>query len=108
MILCHLNAGGRLVGASGIGVGNAIARDIRLLEMLKVIPIRYIESKVGGVTGTAKDPPARIDLTALAEELTALEPGPAIWAFDGVGMIAPALHLVGAGLLAWAAWIVSS
>jgi 3-phenylpropionate/trans-cinnamate dioxygenase ferredoxin reductase subunit len=34
LILCHLNAGGRLVGASGIGQGNAIARDIRLLEML--------------------------------------------------------------------------
>lgn len=33
-ILCHLNAEGRLVGASGIGQGNAIARDIRLLEML--------------------------------------------------------------------------
>ena len=34
LILCHLNAEGRLVGASGIGQGNAIARDIRLLEML--------------------------------------------------------------------------
>lgn len=34
LILCHLNADGRLVGASGIGQGNAIARDIRLLEML--------------------------------------------------------------------------
>ena len=33
-ILCHLNADGRLVGASGIGQGNAIARDVRLLEML--------------------------------------------------------------------------
>jgi 3-phenylpropionate/trans-cinnamate dioxygenase ferredoxin reductase subunit len=29
-----LAAGGRLVGASGIGPGNSIARDIRLLEML--------------------------------------------------------------------------
>lgn len=41
LILCHLNAEGRLVGASGIGQGNAIARDIRLLEMLigkKAIP----------------------------------------------------------------------
>lgn len=34
LILCHLDTGGRLVGASGIGQGNAIARDIRLLEML--------------------------------------------------------------------------
>ena len=34
LILCHLSADGRLVGASGIGPGNSIARDIRLLEML--------------------------------------------------------------------------
>ena len=33
-ILCHLNADGRLVGASGIGQGNIIARDVRLLELL--------------------------------------------------------------------------
>ena len=33
-ILCHLKADGTLVGASGIGKGNAIARDIRLLELL--------------------------------------------------------------------------
>jgi 3-phenylpropionate/trans-cinnamate dioxygenase ferredoxin reductase subunit len=34
LILCHLDSEGRLVGASGIGQGNSIARDIRLLEML--------------------------------------------------------------------------
>ncbi len=34
LILCHLDGEGRLVGASGIGQGNSIARDIRLLEML--------------------------------------------------------------------------
>ena len=33
-ILFHLDAGGMLVGASGIGPGNTIARDIRLAEML--------------------------------------------------------------------------
>ena len=33
-ILCHFNGDGRLVGASGIGQGNIIARDVRLLEML--------------------------------------------------------------------------
>jgi 3-phenylpropionate/trans-cinnamate dioxygenase ferredoxin reductase subunit len=33
-VLCHLKDDGTLVGASGIGKGNAIARDIRLLEML--------------------------------------------------------------------------
>ena len=34
LILCHLDCEGHLVGASGIGQGNSIARDIRLLEML--------------------------------------------------------------------------
>jgi 3-phenylpropionate/trans-cinnamate dioxygenase ferredoxin reductase subunit len=41
LILCHLDGQGRLVGASGIGQGNSIARDIRLLEMLigmKAVP----------------------------------------------------------------------
>ena len=33
-ILFHLDEGGRLVAASGIGVGGAVARDIRLAEML--------------------------------------------------------------------------
>ena len=42
-------------------------------------------------------PPGRIDLTPLADELSALEPGGARWTFDGVGAIAPSLHLIGAG-----------
>ena len=33
-ILFHLDATGRLIAASGIGLGNAVARDIRLAEML--------------------------------------------------------------------------
>jgi 3-phenylpropionate/trans-cinnamate dioxygenase ferredoxin reductase component len=33
-ILCHLHADGRIVAASGIGPGDAIARDVRLAEML--------------------------------------------------------------------------
>jgi 3-phenylpropionate/trans-cinnamate dioxygenase ferredoxin reductase subunit len=33
-ILFHLDAEGRLLAASGIGPGNAVARDIRLAEML--------------------------------------------------------------------------
>ncbi len=45
----------------------------------------------------SRRPPGRIDLTHLAEKLSALEPGDARWVFDGVGAIAPALHLVGAG-----------
>ena len=42
-LLFHLDAAGRLVAASGIGPGNAIARDIRLAEMLiarRAIPPR--------------------------------------------------------------------
>lgn len=34
MILFHISADGRLVAASGIGKGNAVAKDIRLAEML--------------------------------------------------------------------------
>ena len=34
LLLFHLKADGRLVAASGIGVGNAVARDIRVAEML--------------------------------------------------------------------------
>lgn len=34
LILFHLTDNGRLVGASGIGPGNSIARDIKLAEML--------------------------------------------------------------------------
>lgn len=34
LILFHLAADGRLVAASGIGPGNAVARDVRLAEML--------------------------------------------------------------------------
>jgi 3-phenylpropionate/trans-cinnamate dioxygenase ferredoxin reductase subunit len=34
LVLFHLKADGRLVAASGIGVGNAVARDIRVAEML--------------------------------------------------------------------------
>lgn len=33
-ILFHLDGEGRLIAASGIGLGNAVARDIRLAEML--------------------------------------------------------------------------
>ena len=33
-ILFHLDAGGRLIAASGIGPGNTVARDIRLAEMM--------------------------------------------------------------------------
>ena len=45
----------------------------------------------------SRRPPGRVDLAPVAEELTALEPGDAHWVFDGVGAIAPALHLTGAG-----------
>ena len=39
----------------------------------------------------------RVDLAPLAEELTALEPGPARWSFDGVGALTPTLHVDGEG-----------
>ena len=39
-ILFHLDAEGRLIAASGIGPGNAVARDIRLAEMLIAARIR--------------------------------------------------------------------
>ncbi|MEM7122906.1 MAG: DUF6687 family protein [Pseudomonadota bacterium] len=41
-------------------------------------------------------PPARRDLKALAETLTAMEGGAATWQFDGVEQITPALHLTNA------------
>jgi hypothetical protein len=49
--------------------------------------VQYVSRPIAG----------RIDLTVLAEELNALEPGDAQWVFDGVGMIAPSLHLVADG-----------
>ena len=39
-ILFHLDDGGRLIAASGIGTGNAIARDIRLAEMMIAAGVR--------------------------------------------------------------------
>jgi hypothetical protein len=43
----------------------------------------------------SRRPPGRVDLAPLAEALSALEPGETHWTFDGVGEIAPSLHLVG-------------
>ncbi len=45
----------------------------------------------------SRRPPGRIDLTRLAQELSAREPGSVRWVFDGVDAIAPSLHLIGAG-----------
>ena len=39
-ILFHLDADGRLIAASGIGPGNAVARDIRLAEMMIAAGVR--------------------------------------------------------------------
>jgi hypothetical protein len=44
----------------------------------------------------SRRPRARVDLSPLAEELTGREPGDAVWAFDGVGELEPALQLAGA------------
>lgn len=45
-ILFHLDAGGRLVAASGIGKGNAVARDIRLAEMLIAKGVRPVTAQL--------------------------------------------------------------
>lgn len=45
-ILFHLDAGGRLVAASGIGKGNAVARDIRLAEMLIARQVRPVAEQL--------------------------------------------------------------
>lgn len=45
----------------------------------------------------SRRPPGRIDLTPLAQELSAREPDSVRWVFDGVDAIAPSLHLTGAG-----------
>lgn len=39
-ILFHLDETGRLIAANGIGPGNAIARDIRLAEMMIAVGVR--------------------------------------------------------------------
>ncbi len=44
----------------------------------------------------SRRPRARVDLTPLAEELTAAEPTDAHWTFAGVDDLEPALQLVGA------------
>ena len=48
-IMFHSDASGRLVGASGIGPGNAIARDIKLAEML-------IAKSASPASGALSDP----------------------------------------------------
>lgn len=45
-ILFHLDAAGRLIAASGIGTGNAVARDIRLSEMLIAKGVRPIVERL--------------------------------------------------------------
>lgn len=45
-ILFHLHADGRLIAASGIGTGNAVARDIRLAEMLIARGVRPIAERL--------------------------------------------------------------
>jgi hypothetical protein len=44
----------------------------------------------------SRRPRPRVDLTSLATELSAEEPGPAAWTFDGVAALAPSLRLAGA------------
>jgi 3-phenylpropionate/trans-cinnamate dioxygenase ferredoxin reductase subunit len=46
-ILFHLADNGRLVAASGIGHGNAVARDIRLAEMLIARRTKPVADQLG-------------------------------------------------------------
>ncbi|MBM3094859.1 FAD-dependent oxidoreductase [Ensifer sp. T173] len=48
-ILFHLDPSGRLISASGIGTGNAIARDIRLAEMLIATGKRLDPQALGSI-----------------------------------------------------------
>jgi len=50
-ILFHLDADGRLIAASGIGPGNAVARDIRLAEMM-IAAGRHPDPKALAAPGT--------------------------------------------------------
>ena len=43
----------------------------------------------------SRRPRPRVDLTGLADELTAADGGPGRWVFDGVDSLSPALHHVG-------------
>lgn len=52
-LLFHLAADGRLVAASGIGPGNAVARDIRLAEML-------VASRAAPDSGKLADPETKL------------------------------------------------
>lgn len=45
-ILFHISTDGRLVAASGIGIGNAVAKDIRLAEMLIGKRARPVEASL--------------------------------------------------------------
>lgn len=47
VLLFHLRADGRLVAASGIGIGGAVARDIRLAELLIARQARPAETMLG-------------------------------------------------------------
>ncbi|WP_457580241.1 NAD(P)/FAD-dependent oxidoreductase [Ensifer canadensis] len=53
-ILFHLDASGRLISASGIGRGNAIARDIRLAEMLIAAGKRPHPQALGSIDSKLK------------------------------------------------------
>jgi hypothetical protein len=44
----------------------------------------------------SRRPRPRVDLTGLAARLSEREPGAAVWTFDGVDALSPALHLVNA------------
>ena len=54
-ILFHLAPDGRLLAASGIGPGNAVARDIRLAEMLIAKGARPQPEELASAGGEAEE-----------------------------------------------------
>jgi 3-phenylpropionate/trans-cinnamate dioxygenase ferredoxin reductase subunit len=49
-ILFHLGAEGQIVAASGVGMGNAVAKDIRLAEMLILAKVRPSEQELASTS----------------------------------------------------------
>lgn len=82
------------LGCHRMAIHNATARNRLLIRRGRryVFAYRY-ESWVQMVT---RRPLPRVDLTPLAEALSAEEPGAAAWTFDGVAEITPRMTLAGA------------
>ena len=75
--LFHLSADGRLVAASGIGPGNAVARDVRLAEMLiagRTAPAGTLPGRRSSSGDKAEVAPGTISRESAAEVLRPDDP----------------------------------